>query len=79
MYKREQCTPFGMYLTEKTGGTWNVPMMWDRLFRDLNVERRREEVELFNIESKWVKRGLSLVPTKVCRLFVSNYVATFCP
>lgn len=74
MYKREQCTPFGMYLTEKTGGTWNVPMMWDRLFRDLNVERRREEVELFNIESKWVKRGLSLVPTKFGIAFTAKFM-----
>jgi xanthine dehydrogenase/oxidase len=70
MYFGEQSTPFGMILTETKGGKWNVPMMWDRMFSDANVIRRREEIEQFNAGSKWVKRGLCLVPTKVRRSHV---------
>ena len=70
MYKDEQSTPFGMILTEDKGGKWNVPMMWDRLFCDLNVPLRRKEIEEFNAGNKWIKRGLSLVPTKVRILLV---------
>ena len=56
-----------MILTESKGGKWNVPMMWDRMFSDANVIRRREEINEFNAKSKWIKRGLSLLPTKVSR------------
>lgn len=64
MYEIGQITPFGMTLGEGFSGKWNVPGMWDRMAEELKVAERRAEIEVFNKENKWLKRGLSFVPTK---------------
>jgi xanthine dehydrogenase/oxidase len=69
-YKDGDLTPFGMYIGESK---WNVPTMWDRLYNTLDIPKRRAEIDEFNRKQKWIKRGLSLIPTK----FGIAYTAKF--
>jgi len=53
---------------------WNIPSMWDRLYTELGVPARRAAIEDFNSKHKWLKRGLSLVPTKFGIAFTAKYM-----
>lgn len=59
MYKPNETTHFRQELKD-----WYVPIMWEQVKREAELERRREEITAFNAKSKWKKRGLSLIPTK---------------
>lgn len=74
MYQPSHVTPFGMIIGEKFSGKWNVPTMWDRLYSELGVEQRRKDIDAFNAKNKWLKRGLSLVPTKFGIAFTAKYM-----
>jgi xanthine dehydrogenase/oxidase len=79
MYKNGDHLPFGMIMGETTSGKWNVPAMWDRLHRELDVPSRRHSINEFNAKNKWTKRGLALIPTKfgiayTAKFMVCNYV-----
>ena len=74
MYKTKQATHFGMILDEDHGGKWNVPSMWDRLAEQLGVSKFREAADEFNKKSKWIKRGVSLLPTKFGIAFTAKYM-----
>lgn len=63
-----------MVIDESDGGKWNVPSMWERLEKDLDIAHRREGIAKFNSENKWVKRGLSLIPTKFGIAFTAKYM-----
>jgi len=65
MYKVGDHVPFGMIIGEEDSGKWNVPAMYDQLYTELDVPGRRAAIKEFNAKHKWIKRGLSLVPTKV--------------
>ena len=71
-YELGQPTPFGMVLGDS--GKWNVPAMWDRLYREVGVESRRKELDEFNGKNKWVKRGLAVIPTKFGIAFTAKYM-----
>ncbi|GAA5895132.1 uncharacterized protein JCM6883_002329 [Sporobolomyces salmoneus] len=43
---------------------YHVPRMLQQLKQDVDFEKRKKEVEQFNRENKWRKKGLSLLPTK---------------
>uniref|UniRef100_A0A7S2YF81 Xanthine dehydrogenase n=1 Tax=Entomoneis paludosa TaxID=265537 RepID=A0A7S2YF81_9STRA len=73
MYKNGDSTHFGMIIGEEDGGKWNIPVMWDRMYTELNVQQRREEIKEFNEQHKYIKRGLTLLPTK----FGIAYTAKF--
>lgn len=72
MYKLGDHIPFGMIIGES--GKWNVPSMWDRLYEEAKVEHRRKHVEEFNNANKWIKRGLSVIPTKFGIAFTAKYM-----
>jgi xanthine dehydrogenase/oxidase len=73
MYKEGDTTHFGMVIGS-TSGKWNVPSMWDRLHSELNITKRRAEIEEFNSKNKWAKRGLALLPTKFGIAFTAKYM-----
>ncbi|GAA6007894.1 hypothetical protein JCM11491_006528 [Sporobolomyces phaffii] len=43
---------------------YHVPRMLQQIREDVDYEARKKEVERFNLENKWRKKGLALVPTK---------------
>jgi xanthine dehydrogenase/oxidase len=75
MYKAGDHTPFGMIIGgESDSGEWNVPAMWDRLDKELDMPQRRALVDGFNSKHKWLKRGLSMIPTKFGIAFTAKYM-----
>lgn len=74
LYKDGDHLPSGMILGEKYSGKWNVPHMFDRMYKELDVAHRRAHIEEFNAKSKWVKRGLAFIPTKFGCAFTAKYM-----
>lgn len=74
LYQTGQPTPFGMILDDEHGGRWNVPKMWDRMAKELEVPERRAQAAEFNAKNKWLKRGVALVPTKFGIAFTAKYM-----
>jgi len=58
-YKLGQKTPYGQALNYFT-----LPAVWKRLKRLSEFKHRRKEIEKFNSENTWCKRGISLIPMK---------------
>ena len=76
MYNDGDHFPFGMVVGESDGGKWNVPKMWDRVYGQLNIPKMREDVDSFNSQHKWIKRGLAFVPTKFGIAFTSKFMVS---
>ena len=74
MYKPGDVVPFGMTIGETDSGAWHVPIMWDRLYRNLEVPLRRTQIDEFNRSNRWLKRGLAVVPTKFGIAFTAKYM-----
>ncbi|KAJ1663896.1 hypothetical protein IW140_004251 [Coemansia sp. RSA 1813] len=60
MYKVGDVTPFSQPLDSD----WNVPLMWAQMKEKGSFAERRAQVDAFNAQSRYRKRGLSLLPTK---------------
>ncbi|KAK3490396.1 xanthine dehydrogenase [Neurospora hispaniola] len=43
---------------------WHVPLMWEQVMKEAEYESRREAIAKYNVEHKWRKRGLAIIPTK---------------
>jgi len=67
-------THFGMILDDENGGKWHVPAMWDRLETELGISKMREAAAEFNAKNKWLKRGVSIIPTKFGIAFTAKYM-----
>ncbi len=52
-------TPFGQKLD-----FCNIRTIWDDLYKSSDFEKRQKEVEKFNKENRWRKRGIVMVPQK---------------
>jgi xanthine dehydrogenase/oxidase len=68
LYQQGELTPFGQvvdycYLDE----------VWARIRKLSDFDRRRAEVEYFNKQNRWRKRGISMIPVK----YGSGYNAVF--
>jgi xanthine dehydrogenase/oxidase len=59
MYQEGDRTHFGQQLVD-----WNVPAMWRQIKESADFDRRVAEVDKFNSEHRWKKRGIALLPTK---------------
>jgi xanthine dehydrogenase/oxidase len=57
MYKQGDATHFNAILDD-----WFLPEMWESMLP--NYQQLKDEVALFNNQSSWKKRGVSLIPTK---------------
>jgi xanthine dehydrogenase/oxidase len=74
MYKDSEATPFGMVMNKQIAGKWNVPTMWDKLYNELNISSRKEEINAFNAKHKLVKRGMAITPTKFGIAFTAKFM-----
>lgn len=59
MYEVGGVTHFNQTLSD-----WHVPLMYKQVLEESGYAARREAIAKFNKESKWRKRGLSIIPTK---------------
>ncbi|KAJ9119598.1 hypothetical protein QFC22_003307 [Naganishia vaughanmartiniae] len=59
MYEEGDKTHFGQALQD-----WNVPTLWKQIKKSSDFDRRRTEVDAFNAQNRWKKRGLAMMPTK---------------
>nr|OQO27150.1 Xanthine dehydrogenase [Rachicladosporium sp. CCFEE 5018]OQO28592.1 Xanthine dehydrogenase [Rachicladosporium sp. CCFEE 5018] len=59
MYKTNEPTHFKQELKD-----WYVPLMYKQVLEESKYAQRRAEIETFNKEHKWKKRGISIIPTK---------------
>ncbi|GAC99094.1 xanthine dehydrogenase/oxidase [Pseudozyma hubeiensis SY62] len=59
MYRENEETHFRQKLVD-----WNVPTLWEQLKSSGEFEARSKEVEKFNAEHRYKKRGISMIPTK---------------
>lgn len=59
MYQEGDKTHFGQALQD-----WNVPTLWQQIKKSSDFDRRRAEVDEFNAQNRWKKRGLAMMPTK---------------
>ena len=76
LYKNGDHLPFGMIMGETTSGKWNVPTMWDKLYSELDVPRRRSTIDAFNDKNKWTKRGLAFTPTKFGIAYTAKFMVS---
>mmetsp|Transcript_19263 Transcript_19263/g.41761 ORF Transcript_19263/g.41761 Transcript_19263/m.41761 type:complete len:1654 (+) Transcript_19263:272-5233(+) len=74
MYTLEDATPFGMRFGGEFTGKWNVPGMWDRFYKEMDVPGRRKAAAEFNKKNKWVKRGVGFIPTKFGIAFTAKFM-----
>eukprot|EP01130_Rhizamoeba_saxonica_P006851 TRINITY_DN2744_c0_g2_i1.p1 TRINITY_DN2744_c0_g2~~TRINITY_DN2744_c0_g2_i1.p1 ORF type:complete len:1534 (-),score=290.33 TRINITY_DN2744_c0_g2_i1:542-5143(-) len=68
MYERGEATPFGQSLTY-----CYMKEVWKYLKEQCKYEDRRKQVDQFNSENKWKKRGVYMIPVK----YGSGYNAKF--
>lgn len=59
LYQPEQETHFKEALQD-----WHIPLMWEQVIAESDYHKRREQIDKFNQEHKWQKKGLALIPTK---------------
>jgi xanthine dehydrogenase/oxidase len=59
MYKEGDKTHFGQTLEK----FW-VKKLWDETLLKSNYKEKEKQVQLFNQENKFKKRGISVIPTK---------------
>ena len=43
---------------------WYLPEMWTQLLNESSYAEKRNEIEKFNSENRWKKRGIAAIPTK---------------
>ena len=58
-YKHQETTHFNQTIQD-----WHVPLMYKQVYDEFKYTERRKAIAQFNLENKWRKRGLSIVPTK---------------
>jgi len=51
----------------------HIRRIWNELLEKCRYEERKQQVECFNSENRWKKRGIALTPTK----FGISFTATF--
>lgn len=67
-YQDGDKTHFGQTLVE-----FFIPRIWKEIYALACINERRLEIDRFNLENRWKKRGLAVLPTK----FGINFTAKF--
>jgi xanthine dehydrogenase/oxidase len=52
----------------------NLQRCWDGVSKMASLEERREEIAAFNASNRWLKRGLSVIPTKFGIAFTAKFM-----
>ncbi|KAK2743120.1 hypothetical protein FQN55_007571 [Onygenales sp. PD_40] len=60
LYEQGQRTPFHQVIDED----WHVPMLLEQVRKEAKYDERKAEIAKFNLQNKYKKRGICLVPTK---------------
>ncbi|KAJ9082725.1 hypothetical protein DSO57_1001796 [Entomophthora muscae] len=58
-YEEGQLTHYKMPVLD-----WYIPEMWDTLLASTNYAQRLKEINAFNANNPWRKRGIAAIPTK---------------
>ena len=58
-YKEFDVTPFNTPIINYT-----LPSIWERLLIDSDYQLRKDDVDYFNNNNRWVKKGISITPIK---------------
>lgn len=45
---------------------YTLPRLWDQLKQDAQFDKRLAQVQAFNRDSVWLKRGISMTPCRYC-------------
>ena len=69
MYKEGDETHYGQKLERCT-----VRRCWDETVSGSDYRRKRDEIELFNKENRWRKRGIAVIPTKFGIAFTALFL-----
>ncbi|KZF25825.1 hypothetical protein L228DRAFT_255281 [Xylona heveae TC161] len=60
LYKEGDLTPF----LQKIDEDWHIPMLIEQTRKESAYNERLANVEDFNAQNKWKKRGIAMIPTK---------------
>jgi xanthine dehydrogenase/oxidase len=69
MYKPYDLTHYNMPLED-----YFIPEMWPQILADSEYEKQKENIEKFNSENKWKKRGIAILPTKFGISFTARFL-----
>lgn len=69
LYKPHHITHFSMPLIDM-----DIDRVWKELLETSDFAKRRAEVDAFNSKSKFIKRGLTCVPTKFGLAFTARFL-----
>ncbi|KAK2191207.1 hypothetical protein NP493_57g06060 [Ridgeia piscesae] len=59
LYKEGELTPYNHPLTDCTLGR-----CWEDVVKQSNYEQRQNDINVFNSENRWMKRGIAVIPVK---------------
>eukprot|EP00756_Hemistasia_phaeocysticola_P034914 Hpha_TRINITY_DN16550_c0_g3::TRINITY_DN16550_c0_g3_i5::g.132669::m.132669/K00106/XDH; xanthine dehydrogenase/oxidase len=59
LYQKGGVTPYGMPLTN-----WTMPELWATLRKSSNFDARVADIQKWNTGNRWVKKGISFMPSK---------------
>lgn len=60
LYKNDNHTPF----LQKIDEDWHIPQLLSELRKECKYDLRKSDVQKFNQETRWKKRGISMIPAK---------------
>ncbi|KEF58499.1 xanthine dehydrogenase HxA [Exophiala aquamarina CBS 119918] len=60
LYKNDDYTPFLQRIDED----WHVPQLLSEIRKECKYDERKSNIENFNQQNRWKKRGISLIPSK---------------
>jgi len=60
LYKQDNHTPF----LQKIDEDWHIPQLLSEIRSECKYDERKSNIEQFNRQNRWKKRGISLLPSK---------------
>ncbi|CAG9578686.1 unnamed protein product [Danaus chrysippus] len=69
LYTENSITHYGQVLTHCT-----LQRCWDECVEKSNLSQRRKDIEEFNKQNRWRKRGISIIPTKFGIAFTEKFL-----